>query len=317
MSCSPHRTSIFISTWVVLSFLLLNQFSKPVWAAPATNAISVTPAMVQLDLSREKPVSTVSYTNHTNQEIQLNFSASDFTALEDGYKMAFLTDKNAENYQYRLASWISFDQTSLLLKAGQTGSVKVMVNAKELSPGAHYGTILARIEQNPGTESIQIQSVLSSLLFVRTNTGQEKESATIQSFNVKENWWGFPSQIEVRLNNTGETDLIPHGLVEITDSWGRYVAKAVVNEDSLDTLPQTVRRYTLPIRSIGPFRLPSRYQARLTLKYGKSETALTSQLNFYSIGSPVFWLIPIGLFLLTIWRLSREKKPNRETPVNQ
>ncbi len=300
-------------TFSLLSGVIFLVMTSPISAAspqptPSTDfGVSVSPSLIQLDLDHNKPLTKITYTNHTKQDIQLFLSASDFTELEDGYKLSFLSQKDPENYKYRLSSWISFGQNTFVLKPGQSQDVLVLINASQLSPGAHYGTILAKIEQGKGDETIQIQGILSSLLFVRTSTGTEKESASIQTFTQVENLLGFPANFSLRFNNTGETTLTPYGLVEIRDVWGNLVAKGTLNQDSLQTLPESVRRYDIPVKHIAPVLFPSKYHATFTMHYGKKPDYLKSELTFYSIGSWPFFLLPF-VFVGIVWASVKRRK---------
>ncbi len=302
------KLTLFLGVVVsILSLVPTQVFAASKSTPKPDQGVSVSPSLVQLDLDSTKPLTHLTYTNHTSQDVQLFLSAEDFTELEDGYKLSFLNQKDPENYKYRLSSWISFGQNTFVLKPGQSQDVLVLINASQLSPGAHYGTILARIEQGKGNETIQIQGILSSLLFVRTSSGTEKESASIQTFTQVENVLGFPGSFSLRFNNTGETTLTPYGLVEVKDVFGNLVAKGILNEDSLQTLPESVRRYDIPVKQISLVLFPSKYHATFTLHYGKKPDYLKSEITFYSIGSWPFLLVPV-VIVGEIWASVKRRK---------
>jgi|SRR5579871_2430279 len=254
--------------------------------------ITVLPSIIRLDLSQDLPQANLTYTNNTAQVVELNFSASDFTQLEDSYKLSFLEGKNAKNYQYALSSWIDFDKKSISLQPGEQGTVTVLVNKEQLTPGGHYGTILASVDSKDTDQSVQIHSILSSLIFVRTATGKETDAGKIETFAPEREWFGFPNTFLVGFNNTGDTDLSPHGLIQLFDPFGKEVTRAVVNEDSLVTLPESIRRYDVSLEKQNSFLFPGVYKATIYLHFGKKDTQIQTQTRFFSLGSiPLLFLI--------------------------
>ncbi len=253
--------------------------------AQQTPTVSVVPSIIQLDLATDKPQANVLYRNNSSQTVEITLSASDFTELEDGYKISYLNKKDAQNYKYSLSSWIDFSSRNIVIEPFQTVSVIVFVSPDKLSPGGHYGTILAQIEtQKDASKNVQIQGILSSLLFVRTHTGKEIEKGNIQTFSPLRNMFDFPESMILRFNNSGDTTLTPYGLITVTDMFGNYVTKGILNIDSSLTLPETIRRYEVPLRPTA-FLLPQVYTATITLQYGKSKTVITQKSIFFSQGS--------------------------------
>src|SRR6266581_556752 len=166
----------------LISFIF-NLITLPAFAQ--TGSISVSPSIVRLDLQQDKPEAEVTYTNHTNSPIELTFSARDFAPLEDGYKISFFEQPNPQNYKYSLSSWISFDKQTIDLNSGESGKLILLVDANKLTPGAHYASILADVQEkssNAYADTVHIKTVLSSLLFIRTNTGREIEDGHISTF---------------------------------------------------------------------------------------------------------------------------------------
>lgn len=285
--------------------------------AQSANApqLLVTPSIIKLDLSVDKPEAILTYKNLTDSPMELSFQAQDFKELEDGYKLTFLEGKDANNYQYGLSSWVQFSSKTLLLNAYEKAQLTVFIQKDKLSPGAHYATILASVSPRQTTnQSVIIKGILGSLLFVRTNTGVEKESANIDSFELARDFFGFPKTIYFRFNNTGDTDLTPYGLIQIM-SGNALVAKGIVNETSAPTLPQSIRRYYVPIRQFQNFLWPGIYTAKLSLHYGKSDQKITKTISFFSEGSIPLMLIGVLVFVfaavMIYWKKRKLKNLER------
>ena len=286
----------------LLLLLLSFFFPPPVFAESPT--LTVSPSIIRLDLATDKPEAILSYNNASDHTIELAFSASDFTELEHGYKPNFLTQKDAQNYRYALSSWISFDKNTLVIPPHTTEKITVFINTAKLSPGGHYGSILGQITSSSGNKEVQIQGVLSSLIFVRTATGKEKDEAKIATFVPERSLFSFPQIFTFRFQNTGDTELVPYGLVTIRDMFGRTVAKGILNEGSLIALPESIRRYEIPIKP-QTFLLPGTYTADFTGHFGTSRHPMQQQVTFFSEGTlPLLTVgFVVGLALcFVIWK---------------
>lgn len=251
----------------------------------ASNSISVLPQLTQLDLGVSEPETKIYYTNNTPYPVELGLSVEDVRELEERNPVGLLNPKEAANYKYSLSSWVYLDKQTLLLNPGETGAIKVTVTREKLSPGGHYGSILAEIKQKTDDKKIKIKGVLVSLLFVRASTGNEIEEAKVSSLNVTQTGINFPQKAVMRFQNTGNVDLTPYGLIEIKDRRGKLVAKGIVNEDSLITLPEAIRQYDIPLKSLIKYIPPGKYSAVLNIHFGKSDKKLTSTVSFTTQGS--------------------------------
>lgn len=270
-------------------------------AQASIEGVSVSPALLSIDLENDSPDATITYHNATQHDAEITFSAADVTQLEDGYKPEFLTAKSSQNYTYRLSDWMSFSKQSMVLKPNESDTISVHITTQKLTSGGHYGSVLAHITTQKEGKQVQLNSVLASLVFVRAHTGKESESAKILSLEPKQHWFDFPQTFLLRLNNTGNVDVTPHGKIEIRDVFGRTVATGILNEDSLMTLPESARNYTVPLQKNSVFLFPGRYTATLKEHYGKTDQKENTSLTFMSLGSiPLLPLILLFVLCLTV-----------------
>jgi hypothetical protein len=291
---------------LLISFLLISFLTRTFLVPTSVNAasgVTVTPSIARLDLSVDKPEIEIFYTNNTNTDLELDFSSQDFNGLSDGLKINFLQPSDAQNYHYSLSSWLTFNQKSLPLAAGEQGSVKVSIDKDKLPPGGHYAAVLATILQPNNTNRMQVQQVLSSLLFVRTSTGQETDQAVINNFQPESNFWQTPEKMLLRFQNSGNTDLIPYGEVEIKDPFNKKIGHGILNEGSFVVLPETIRRFDIPVKFSGTVWLPGIYSAELKLHYGKQNQSLGAENKFFVLGllpEFILWLIAIVVLIILL-----------------
>lgn len=253
--------------------------------AQSSNNVSVSPQLVNLDLSLDLPEAEYSYTNNTSQTIEISLSMQDVKELEDRGIPGLLDQNQSKNYKYGLSSWASFSNSNLVISPGETKKVTVFIDKERLSIGGHYAAVLAEIRQRDDEKSLKVRAILSSLLFVRTGSQLEIEEALITEFNLSQDYLAFPKTSNFRINNTGNVDIIPRGILKIYDPFGREIARSIVNEGSLITLPESIRKYTIPVNLNKAILPPGVYKASLTLTYGKKTLELTTSTNFFSLGS--------------------------------
>lgn len=305
---------LLFSLSLIVIFLLL--IVKPVHAAGGT--ITVMPQLTQIDLNTDSPTAKIQYTNNTGTTIELALSVENVTELEDRNPVGILDPKDSQNYKYSLSSWVDLSTQTLILNPGESKEITVNVNKEKLSPGGHYGSILAEIEELSDNKKIKVTGVLASLLFVRASTGNEIEEAKLPFFGLSEGSISFPDAFIMRFQNTGNVDLTPYGLLEIKDLKGKTVAKGIVNEDSLITLPEAIRTYTIPVNLLQKIILPGKYTALLSIHYGKSHKTIASHMSFWTLGTfslsdfAAFFVVFAGAFLI-VKKLIRMRKAKKTT----
>lgn len=289
------------------------------FAQTAKNTVSVMPQITRLDLSVDKPEAEIIYTNSTLLPIELSLTVENVKELEDRNPVGILDAKESANYKYALASWVYLDRQNIIIQPGEKQAVKITIDYKKLSPGGHYGAILAELKQSKDNKKIKLKGVLTSLLFVRASTGNEIEAAKINSFGPIRQGFEFPKEFLLRFQNTGNVDLTPYGLIEVRDQRNKLVAKSIINEGSFITLPEAIRRYDIPIIKIDKFILPGKYTAAVNLHYGKGKKEIKLKTEFVTQGSTatgqiivVFGAL-IGLFVvMSIIKKRRKKKENED-----
>jgi hypothetical protein len=303
----PFLFSLIASHLLLIAFLFL---PHPAFAQTSPS-FSVTPSLLQIDLRNESPDTEIRYKNVSPKVLSVGLSAKDFSAMNDAGKVSFLGETDAKNYHYSLSSWLQFSTQAFSLNPGEEKIIQVHIQKEKLPLGGHYAAILASFGERDVSDShmISLQGVLSTLLFVRAGKGYEREEAKISSFSQTDSFPYFPRQFTFRFQNTGNVPLIPYGSVDITDIFGHLVARGIVNEGSLLTLPETIRRYSLSVEKKTTFLLPGIYHAKLSIHYGDGQHQLKKEEMFFSQGS-IDWVLMLEslvamllVFLLyKLWR---------------
>lgn len=294
--------------YLVVILVFVGSILAPRVFAQAQNGITVVPSIAHIDLATDPAEYELTYFNNTNAEITLNLSVQDFSELEDSYKLDFLSPQDASNYKYSLSSWISFENPQLQLNPGEKKSVKVFIDKTRITKGGHYASILAQIGGDANAKTVNVKGILSSLLFVRASTGQEVEDGKISDFTELRDGIDYPTSYMLRFENNGNVYVTPYGLIQVYDPLGNLVAKGSVNQNSLDSLPESIRRYDISVANFQPLLLPGFYTAKIQLHYGKTNRTLAASTRFFSQGMFNFPLIGLGLVIFLILILYLRKK---------
>jgi hypothetical protein len=294
---------------LLLSFF----FATPVHAqTPEQKGITVSPSIVHIDLATDPAEYTLTYTNNTNAEINLLLSAQDFSELQGTYQLNFLNPQDAANYKYSLSSWLSFENNNLQLNPGEKKTVKIFINKNRITRGGHYASILAKIQQPESKNAINILPALSSLLFVRASTGQEIEDGKISDFTPLRDGIEYPDTYILMFENNGNVYVIPYGLIQVYDPLGNLVAKGTLNVYSLDSLPESIRRYDTKVTTYQKILLPGIYTAKIDVTFGKTHQKLSKTIKFFSQGMFDFAKIGIGLVILVLLLFYFRKRFKRQ-----
>jgi hypothetical protein len=288
--CRPTYCLVLILSLILL-FLPLNAAH-----AQTQKGITVEPSTMHIDLTTDQPEYELTYTNTTNYAVGINLSVQDFSEFNDTYQIDYLSPADAANYKYSLSSWISFENNKFDLNPGEKKSIKVYVDKTRITKGGHYAAILAEIGKPNGGQNSNLRAVLSALLFVRSDTGNEVEEGKIATFEPSRDWLDFPNSFIVRFQNSGNVYVVPYGLLQIYDPLGNLVDKEIFNNSSLDALPESVRRYDTNVMPYQKVLLPGFYTAKVNLHFGKTNKKTSATVVFFSQG--MFDFVKIGLGIL-------------------
>lgn len=269
----------------VVIFLLASSIYLLVSPAPVhADGLSVTPQIQTLDLRTDPPIATLTYKNTTPVSIQLDLSVVDFKNVDEIGTPELINPSSSNNYKYGLSSWVKLASNNIVLQPGEDKTISIDIQKERLSQGGHYAAVLAEIKQGDDKKDVRLKGMFAALLMVRADSKYNREEGKISSFIPNSNLLSFPDNYILRFQNTGNIDVTPHGLIEIHDMLGRLVARGIVNENSLISLPETIRKYNIPLKNDSTILLPGIYKANLSLHYGDKDEELSADTIFIYLG---------------------------------
>jgi hypothetical protein len=287
-------------------------------AAPTRTAhgITITPAFQQVTIKpgeTEHPLK-LSVTNNEATTQTLELSAADFNTLNDTGGLLFVgANPTALQKKYGLAKWISLPEKQLSLAPGQTASIDAKIlNLPDLTSGGHYGAIMisAGGQNQNASNRVSLHPVASSLLFV-TKTGGDTHKLSLSDVTINHSLFHLPGSVTLRFHNDGNTHLIPRGTVTLTNSKGKLISKGIINDNSGIILPETFRKYFVPLQSVSHTGFPGRYTIKVDFRFDGIDQFREFKKSFLFIpaGTIIASVLIIAIIVFAViksWRHRRD-----------
>lgn len=223
-------------------------------ATPQVNAesgIRIDPAFQEVILTsdiREATVSASIY-NLSGQTLDLEIFALDFVQHPELGGIELL--QRAQS-QYQLSPYVSLNQKALSIPPGEAASMSATIaNTSQLSPGGHYGALVARVRPAETGQLQQVLPAVSSLVLLK-KIGGERYQLSLQSLEWGSSlpiFFGIPNSVSMQFHNTGNVHVIPRGVIMVKDVWGRQIQRGTVNTSSAFILPESRRTLIVPLRT--------------------------------------------------------------------
>ncbi|MBP9817865.1 hypothetical protein KBC75_03905 [Candidatus Shapirobacteria bacterium] len=290
-----------------LVVLFLMMYPLPAQALDGGIGISPPFSNIVIRESEKQKKIAVKFVNNSNVLISLKLKVVDFGALDEAGGVAFL-GFNKENLdkKYSLASWVNLSADYLNIDPKKTVEVEVTIlNRESLSPGGHYGAVLATLEQSgvSGEEKVAVNQSYGSLFYVNKEGG-EKFGMKFSQLVTSKLWWKLDNQVQLRLQNSGNVHLIPRGLVVIKDQKNREVARGIINSESAIILPETFRWFKFDLDSEKNLIMPGKYKLVVSYRYDGKNEFDNKETSFFYIGveGVIFMLVGLISFIVLIWR---------------
>jgi hypothetical protein len=261
--------------------------ASAVWAA-APSGLRLSPVYQNVALTTDEPSKhfALTLTNQTPVAQSFSFRALDFGSLNESGGVAFLGENESEfEKKHGLAAWMTLDQSAAVLAPGQAMQLGVTVtNAATLTPGGHYGAVLAEAKTAPtdkaGNSRVGVSEVLSGLVLL-VKDGSAAPNLNLLGQELGSSWWRLPENIKMRFVNQGDTHVVPRGTVSVLDPTGRQVGRGALNEDSGIILPGATRQYQTGVSQVARSYLPGRYQVVTKYRYDGNDHVKTLATTFW------------------------------------
>jgi hypothetical protein len=179
-------------------------------------------------------------------------------------------------------NWVTFSEKQFTLAPNEWHTVTMTISPpKTAAFGYYYAATFSRASQtsiNPDTPETSLVGATASLILLEVNNPHAKRILTLDSFTVDRPWYEFlPVNFHIKLRNSGNVHVIPHGNIFLTMSGKHDDGSLEVNAGQGNILPGSVRQFTATWQDGFPV-----YQAAIEngkTIIGKNGTAV-QQLNW-------------------------------------
>ncbi|HEX8923547.1 MAG TPA: hypothetical protein VF828_02335 [Patescibacteria group bacterium] len=301
------------------AFFLVFLGSKYTARAESSQGFSISPPFQDVTIEKSDPQKSfnIKITNNTSQEQSFSIKVLDFGSLDESGGIAFLgQQKNDIENKYSLVSWLSLEKDAVIVGPGKSESIKITVlNKESLLPGGHYGAVLVTLDEGGKTEreKVAVNQSYASLVYVH-KIGGEKNGLILNSVNFVKNILTLPSKFVVRFQNTGNTDLMPRGIVTISDPWGRIISKGIINTESNRILPASFRKYNIKQDKTAAAIWPGNYKIKTEYRFDGKTNFEVDTKNYFYMGR-IFVILDIILISTAasifsyFWIVKKRTKP--------
>lgn len=226
--------------------------------------------------------------------LEVSVDARNFTALgeEGGINLT-----PAEEDDYSLASWISVTPEKVTIPAHESKTFEYTITVPQnASPGGRFGSIVFQTAPSTalsGQSGVAVSQEVGTLVFVKI-AGDVTEKASVAGFTTLNNLHNKgPVDFDIRVKNDGNVHFKPKGTITISNFFGKQIATIPINEQNV--LPGAIRKMDA---SWGSGMLFGRYNATLSLVYGKDGQVITASTAFWGFPYKLMGIVLLILLLI-------------------
>lgn len=215
--------------------------------------ITVRPFLQEIKIASGEAIKQFEITINNDSKFRQVFSLAtvNFGSLNETGGLAFEgASLKKISSKYGLAKWLKLERNNLELGAGQQAVVKATIhNETDMTPGAHYAAIIITAQKPiEAVDQLTITPKVSSLVFT-TKLGGEFYNIHLSSTSHNGSLWKIPTAVNLRLQSTGNTYIIPRGVVSLKQG-SQVISRGVINAQSAIVLPEATRSFDVDLRRL-------------------------------------------------------------------
>lgn len=295
------RFITFRNFW--LSVLCLGLFlfvlcSRADAVATDQKGITVAPARLVMNLGKDSRgyEGTVSVRN--NLSVPVAFEASIRSIQQASNGMLVPTDQS----DAIMSTALRVMPAEFTLAPGKSINIKLQfVDVAALGPGGHYASLFIK-ERTLTTKQVSVSQAVSVMIFATKEDGATRQ-VVARNIVSDASIVRPPRSVTASFGNTGNTALVPRGVVRVYGPSGKVVANGIMNEGSASVLPGREIRLRSYLTTSGFAWLPGRYKVEVLYRYDGSDEQKSAIVTRWSF-PPVF-LAVLAAVLISLAALVR------------
>lgn len=293
----------------LLPLILLFFFATPVFAAQTLSTTAIPPRLELEALPGTTLQETLKVRNETETDQAYAVLVKDF--IVTGNQGTPIPVDEAVSGRWSLASWISVSPKQILVPAGQTRTIDLLVSIPQSAlAGGHYAMVTYSpvVEGTLSGTGTAINPQVGSLVYLKV-VGDVIEAVNLKEFKVKNKFAYYgPIDLFAEIENLGDVHLRPIGKLAVANWLNDEVFSQNLEEKNIFPFASRTYDWTVP----GKWRL-GRYAARLTATAGEAQIPLSGLIYFWIVPVKEISLIAGALILIVVLILLKKRRP-RPTP---
>lgn len=281
------------------------------------NSIKISPLRSDVSLKPgESGTVKVRVTNVTDNTVVLKPIENDFVAGDEKGTPSIILDENSYSPSHSLKRFMVPLQ-NVTIASGATADVDMHITVpKTAQAGGYYGALRFAPAGSSG-QPVNLSASVASLVLL-TVPGPTTELLALTNFDIQQNGgtatnFRTPDSLSllVRFVNKGNLQEAPFGQINIQK--GKKVVYSYnfnQNEPKDEILPDSARRWTVPVKNLGKF---GKYTVTGTFGYGSKGTTVNVQKTIWIVPT-VYIMVIVGAVVLlivlitTFWMFLRSYK---------
>lgn len=274
-------------------------------------AITISPTISDLVLTGAVPkVVKITVKNSDSVSRLLSLKISDVERSEVGTSLKLSEGGTGDTSLVELAQIIG--PAERIIDPNETLEIAIQLNPPTTSlTKGRYGALVVTAEDRQGDESLAMQTSLSSLLFVRSDSAPEAK-ITLRQETSNGGFFRLPQTISVALRNESEVHTEPRGRILLLNPKREVLARGTLNETSNIVMPESERIFATQLSYLPNTQqgLVGKYQ--LIIEYrsnGSLEPLLITREMYYVEPHFAFWFsISLLTSVLVLYWLQKRLK---------
>ena len=233
-------SKIFVS--IVFSFIFLIPFASA--QTPSSELrLTTSPLPINLKVAPGSSVSTpIKIKNDgTNSEdlkvVLMKFKADPITGA------TILSERETTDTYF---DWVTFSDQTFILPSNEWKTITATFNVPDTASfDYYYAIVFFRADQNvkPGERQTVLNGGTATMVLLEAQVPGAKKQLELSEFNVDKNIFEFlPANFDIKIRNTGNVHVIPHGNIFISRG-DKNVATITVNDTQGSILPDSPRTF--------------------------------------------------------------------------
>lgn len=295
-------------------------------AIKTANTLKVSPVRTDIEvLPGARKVVQVTITNLAETRVTVRPVANDFIAGDERGTAALILDEDAYAPTHSLKRFMS-PLSSVVIGPKESKTINVVIAVPSTAQaGGYFGSVRFMPSDPDDGGQVNLSPSVASLILLKV-PGATVEDLRVTTFEVQKQgkagvYFSKPDNLQLftRFENKGNLQVAPRGKIYVQR--GRdvvYEADFNMGTPADMILPDSARRWDVPLRDIGTF---GRYTVTATFTYGEKNQTIELERVFWAL--PLWILISavsflliilVGSVLLIVFTVRMRSAPGRRTP---